>query len=93
MTLHSLLFKHRTLEAHRRSEATVDVLGMCLYASPYVIYFTLDRKEWCVTIVGVLYTYRRGLRSCLSIRWGKFDGQKSEISDVHESHAFLYVYT
>lgn len=40
--------------------------------------------------VGIcVYSYRRGLRSCLSLRWGKFDGLKSEISNGCESHAFF----
>ena len=34
---------------------------------------------------------RRGLRSCLSKRGGKFEGQGCEISDEYESHAFLYL--
>lgn len=39
---------------------------------------------------GELYSYRRGLRSCLSIRGGKFEGQDCEISNGYESHAFSF---
>ena len=38
---------------------------------------------------GVLYSYRRGLRSCLSLQGGKFEGQEREISNGYGSHAFL----
>lgn len=40
--------------------------------------------------LGTLFSYRRGLRSCLSLQGGKFEGQEREISDKHESHAFFY---
>lgn len=39
--------------------------------------------------LGTLFSYRRGLRSCLSLQGGKFEGQEREISDKHESHAFF----
>ena len=39
--------------------------------------------------LGVLYSYRRGLRSCLSVRGGKFEGLDCEISNEYESHAFF----
>ena len=37
--------------------------GMCVYASPFVI---TDAAMYRVYLLGVLYSYRRGLRSCLS---------------------------
>jgi len=39
---------------------------------------------------GVLYSYRRGLRSCLSLQGGKFEGQEREVSNGYGSHAFLF---
>lgn len=39
--------------------------------------------------LGVWYIYRRGLRSCLSKRGGKFEGQDCEISSEYGSHAFF----
>ena len=39
--------------------------------------------------IGDLYSYRRGLRSCLSIRGGQFEGLECEISNEDESHAFF----
>lgn len=42
-----------------------------------------------ISFKGLLYPYRRGLRSCLSIRGGKFEGQDCEISNEYESHAFF----
>ena len=41
-----------------------------------------------VTTISV-YIYRRGLRSCLSLQGGKFEGQEREISNEYESHAFF----
>lgn len=61
--------------------------GMCLYASPFrdicniMFHISVGRGGW--------YSYRRGLRSCLSKRGGKFEGQDCEISNGYESHAFF----
>ena len=42
--------------------------------------------------LGVYYIHiRRGLRSCLSKRGGKFEGLDCEISDEYGSHASFYV--
>ena len=57
------------------------------------IYTLLDcRKQSCFFTLYFVFnsTYRRGLRSCLSLRWGKFDGLKSEIGNVYGPHAFLF---
>lgn len=32
---------------------------------------------------------QRGIRGCLSLRGGKFEGQDCEISNEYESHAFF----
>ena len=40
-----------------------------------------------LSFIGVLYSYRRGLRSCLSLQGGKFEGQEREISNEYGSHA------
>lgn len=42
----------------------------------------------CQFVRDVLYSYRRGLRSCLSLQGGKFEGQEREISSEYGSHAF-----
>jgi hypothetical protein len=34
-------------------------------------------------------TYRRGLRRCLSLRGGKFEGLERKISSEYGSHAFF----
>ena len=75
----SLQSKLRTLGIHVADVAMVDVLGMCIYASPLVIVILLR----CVLSdsIGVLYSYWRGLRSCLSKRGGKFEGQECEVSN------------
>ena len=84
----SLQSKLRTLGNHVADDAIVDVLGMCICAFPIVI----GRYKCILTILplGGLYSYRRGLRSCLSIRGGKFEGQDCEISNEYESHAFSF---
>ena len=43
------------------------------------------------SFIGVLYSYRRGLRSCLSLQGGKFEGQEREISNGYGSHASFYI--
>ena len=65
----------------------VDVLGMCLYASPFVISFTPIRGARCHS-KGYYIHIGVGFEVAYLSELGKFDGQKSEISDEHESHAF-----
>ena len=62
----------------------------CVYTHPHPVCWC----HWHQVIVSfeVLYSYRRGLRSCLSKRDGKFDGQECEISDRYGSHAFFCIY-
>ena len=43
-----------------------------------------------ISIKGDYIHIRRGLRSCLSIRGGKFEGLDCEISNEYGSHAFLF---
>ena len=70
----SLHSKLRTLGIPVADVAMVDVPGMCL-------------SVFLVKVVR--YSYRRGLRSCLSLQGGKFEGQECEISNEYGSHAFL----
>ena len=37
----------------------------------------------------MVFTYWRGLRSCLSLQGGKFEGQECEIGDGYGSHAYF----
>lgn len=83
----SLHSKLRTLGIPVADVATVDARGMCLYAFPFIRIWHYDTCQKCV--MGILYTYRRGLRSCLSLQGGKFEGQECEISNEYESHAFF----
>ena len=84
----SLRSELRTLGTPVVDDATVDVLGMCLYASPLDIY-RITSVIYAIYSKGVLYSYRRGLRSCLSLQGGKFEGQEREVSNGYGSHAFL----
>ena len=87
----SLQSKLRTLGNHVDDDATVDAPGVIIsllrrYCKHELYLFgaTIVYKDF----LGSDYSYRRGLRSCLSIRGGKFEGQDCEISNEYESHAF-----
>ena len=83
----SLHSKLRTLGIPVADVAMVDDPG-CVYMHLFrmldIIVISSFPIRW-----GLLYSYRRGLRSCLSLQGGKFEGQECEISDKYESHAFF----
>ena len=85
----SLQSKLRTLGIHVADVAMVDVLGMCLCASPLEIIDVVSILLICHR--GTIIHIRRGLRSCLSKRGGKFEGPDCEISSEYGSHAFLLI--
>ena len=87
----SLQSKLRTLGTHVDDDATVDALGVIIslireYCKHELYLFGATNVY--IVLLGSDYSYRRGLRSCLSIRGGKFEGQDCEISNEYESHAF-----
>lgn len=68
----------------------VDVLGMCFLRIPFEgIYMHDIYYVYRYALEGKRITYRRGLRSCLSLRGGKFEGLEREISNEYGSHALF----
>lgn len=54
----------------------------------YLCCYTGTFSRIAVTTISV-YIYRRGLRSCLSLQGGKFEGQEREVSNSTNLTLFL----
>ena len=78
-------FEH--LESSVADVAMVDVLGMCLYASPLEIWM-LD-ASMSSFLRGTIYIFGVGFEVAYLYWRGKFEGQECEISSKYGSHAFF----